>query len=54
MVTLANSRKPWMMILARDGKVVWAIRYTAYDHQEAVDPALFAKPEGIKFTDPVQ
>jgi hypothetical protein len=54
MVTAANTRKPWMMILAKDGKVVWAVRYTAYDHQEAVDQALFAKPEGIKFTDPLK
>ena len=54
MVTLANSRKPWMMILAKDAKVVWAIRYTAYEHVEAVDQALFAKPEGIRFTDPLK
>jgi hypothetical protein len=54
MVTANNTRKPWMMILAKDGKVVWAIRYTAYDHQEAVDQALFAKPEGITFTDAVK
>ena len=54
MVTANNTHKPWMMILARDGKVVWAVRYTAYDHQEAVDLSLSAEPEGIKFTDPLK
>jgi len=51
LVTAQDSQKPWMMILSKDGKVTWAIRYTAYAVQDAADPALFAKPEGIKFTD---
>src|SRR5688572_22311402 len=54
LVTARDSQTPWMMILAKDGKVAWAIRYTAYAVQEAVDPALFAKPEGITFTDPLK
>jgi hypothetical protein len=54
MVTARDNPRPWMMILSRDGKVTWAIRYTAYVQQDAADPALFAKPEGIAFTEPLK
>jgi hypothetical protein len=54
LVTAQDSQKPWMMILAKDGKVIWAIRYTGYVVQEAADQALFAKPEGIRFTEPLK
>jgi hypothetical protein len=26
----------------------------SYEHRAEVDPALFAKPEGVKFTDPLK
>lgn len=54
MVTAKDSPKPWMMLLSKDNKVIWAVRYTAYVPQETVDPALFTKPEGIKFTEPLK
>jgi hypothetical protein len=54
MVTARNSTRPWMMLLSKDGKVTWAIRYTAYVPQDAADAALFVKPEGIKFTEPLK
>jgi len=54
MVTARDNQKPWMMLLSKDGKVTWAIRYTAYAQHDAADPALFAKPEGIKFTEPLK
>jgi hypothetical protein len=54
LVTAQDSQRPWMMMLSKDGKVTWAIRYTAYAIQGAADPALFAKPEGIEFTESVK
>ena len=54
MVTAKDNPRPWMMILSKDGKVTWAIRYTGYVQQDAADPALYAKPEGIKFTEPLK
>ena len=54
MVTARDNPRPVMMLLSKDGKVTWAIRYTGYTTQDAADPALFAKPEGIKFTEPLK
>ena len=54
MVTAKDNPRPWMMLLSRDGKVTWAIRYTGYVQQDAADPALFTKPEGVKFTEPLK
>jgi hypothetical protein len=54
LVTARDNPRPWMMILSKDGKVTWSIRYTAYVQQDAADAALFAKPEGIEFTEPLK
>jgi hypothetical protein len=54
MVTARDSPRPSMMILSKDGKVIWAIRYTAYVQQGTAEPALFAKPEGITFSEPLE
>ena len=41
-------------MLSKDNNVVYAIRYLSDEHRAEVDPALFAKPEGIKFKDPLK
>ena len=54
LMTARDSQVPWALMLSRDNKVVYAIRYLSYEHRAEVDPALFAKPEGIKFKDPLK
>ena len=54
LVTERDSQVPWALMLSKSGNVVHAIRYLAYEHQDEVDAALFAKPEGVKFTEPLK
>jgi len=54
LMTARDSQTPWALILAKDGIAVYAIRYLSYEHRAEVDPALFAKPEGIKFVEPLK
>ena len=54
LITARDSQTPWALMLSKDNNVVYAIRYLSYEHRAEVDPALFAKPEGIKFTDPLK
>ncbi|HYJ39472.1 MAG TPA: hypothetical protein VEW08_01710 [Steroidobacteraceae bacterium] len=54
MITAKDSQVPWALMLSRDNNVVYAIRYLSYEHRDQVDPALFAKPDGIRFKDPLK
>ena len=54
LITARDSQAPWALMLSKDNNVVYAIRYLSYEHRAEVDPALFAKPEGIKFKDPLK
>ena len=51
MVTEVGSDIPWALMLVKSEKVVSAIRYLSYLSRPDVDPALFAKPDGIKFVE---
>jgi hypothetical protein len=54
LITANDSQVPWALMLAKDDNVVYAIRYLSYEHRDEIDPALFAKPEGIKFEEPLK
>jgi len=51
MVTQVGSDIPWALMLLKSDKVVGAIRYLSYLSRPDIDPALFAKPDGIKFVE---
>jgi hypothetical protein len=54
LITAADSQVPWALMLAKDENVVYAIRYLAYERRDQVDAALFTKPEGIRFEEPLK
>jgi hypothetical protein len=54
LVTKPDSHEPWLLMLAKANNVIYAIRYLAYEHQDQPEPTLFAKPAGIKFTEPLK
>ena len=54
LMTARDSQVPWALMLSKNDNVVYAIRYVAYEHRDEIDPALFTKPEGIKFEEPLK
>lgn len=52
LVTDRGSETPQALLLTRDEKVVFTIRYELYEQVNKPDPALFAKPVGVGFKEP--